>query len=295
MGKRTPSGFFSAEGEEEYLSAYDATLAAWPVPFDSLFLSTRFGSTHVIASGPKEAQPLVLLHAASLSASEWVHNVAELSRRFRTYAVDILGDPGKSLQIESLQGRSDVSQWLLEVLGELGIERAFLCGHSYGGWMTVSLALDAPHRLRKIALLAPAASVYPLAKPVLLSLRTGRFQWMLPTRLVVSATLRGLFTHPEKANEAFLRQFGIGVKRFRFPKGATYPSAYTDEELQRLVTPTLLLIGSNELIYPPQKALARAKRLIPDLQTELIPDAGHALNIDQPELVSSRVLEFFSK
>ena len=55
---------------------------------------------------------------------------------------------------------------------------------------------------------------------------------------------------------------------------------------------TLVLIGKNEVIYDPQKALKRASDQIPNIRTKLIPEAGHLLNVDQPELLNDLLQEF---
>ena len=54
--------FKSPESRMQYIAAYDAMLKKWPVPYKELYIPTRFGNTHVIANGPKDALPLVLLH-----------------------------------------------------------------------------------------------------------------------------------------------------------------------------------------------------------------------------------------
>ena len=53
------SMFKTPEGQAQYLAAYDATLALWPVPVESFDVSTRFGDTHINACGPKSAPPLI--------------------------------------------------------------------------------------------------------------------------------------------------------------------------------------------------------------------------------------------
>src|SRR5262245_29224247 len=57
-----PSPFKNAEGKARFVAAYDAVLKQWPVPYEELDIPTRFGRTHVIAAGPKNAPVLVLLH-----------------------------------------------------------------------------------------------------------------------------------------------------------------------------------------------------------------------------------------
>ena len=56
------SVFKTPEGEVAFLAAYDAAMKLWPVRYEELEVPSRFGTTHIIASGPKDAPPLVLLH-----------------------------------------------------------------------------------------------------------------------------------------------------------------------------------------------------------------------------------------
>ena len=45
--------FTSPEGETEVMSTYEAIMKQWTVPYKELSISTSFGETHVIASGPE--------------------------------------------------------------------------------------------------------------------------------------------------------------------------------------------------------------------------------------------------
>ncbi len=65
------STFKTLGGQGRYWAAYDASLAHWPVPYTTLDVPTPFGSTHVIASGPDQARPLVLLPGNFASATMW--------------------------------------------------------------------------------------------------------------------------------------------------------------------------------------------------------------------------------
>ena len=74
------------------------------------------------------------------------------------------------------------------------------------------------------------------------------------------------------------------------------PTKFSDEELTKTKVPTLLLIGQDEVIYGSIDAtLDRVRRLIPHIQTEIIPNAGHLPNVDQPELVNARILKFLAE
>src|SRR6266542_1458111 len=90
------SPFKSPQGEAEYMAAYDASMCLWPIPYEPMDIRTRFGSTHLVICGPKDAPPLVLLHCFFTSLTNWAYNIADFSRDYRVYALDMMGQPSKS-------------------------------------------------------------------------------------------------------------------------------------------------------------------------------------------------------
>lgn len=101
------SAFRSSAGEAAYFTAYDAALKRWPVPNDELDLSNRFGVTPVVASGPSNAPPLLLLHGYWATLTMWTPNVAEFGQGHRVYAIDVMGQPGKRIPAEPLRNAAD--------------------------------------------------------------------------------------------------------------------------------------------------------------------------------------------
>ena len=285
MKKKLPI-FTTPDGRAKYAAAYEATLSLWKVPYDSVDVKTRYGSTHVNVSGPGDGYPLVLLHGAGLSSSVWFANAAELSAQHRVYAVDVIGDAGKSIAEILLERRLDYAEWLKDLIDGLDIESCNLLGHSYGGWLTLNMALAYPDRLRKIVLLAPAASFKPLSFITKLALHLGEFKIGPPARsMLKAAAAKGTVLE-----ETFVQQTEMAV---RYCSPATiFPTVFSDEELKRIELPALLLIGAAEKIYNPNKAIERAQRWLPNLTAEIIPNAGHLLIMDQPEIINARILEF---
>ena len=288
MKKKLPI-FSSAEGREQYLAAYEAMFSRWQAPHDAIEVKTSYGLTHINASGPGDGYPLVLLHAAGLSSTVWFANITELSAHHRVYAVDVIGDAGKSVADRLLAKRTDYAKWLKEVFDGLSIESCDLLGHSYGGWLTLNMALAYPERLRNIVLLAPAASFRPLGFITKLILYLGEFKIHPPAKsMLKAAAAKGTVLE-----EKFIH---LMEEVTRYCRPATmYPTVFTDQELKLIVLPTLLLIGSAEKIYHPHKAIERAQEWMPHLRAEIIPNAGHLLIMDQPEIINARILEFLSR
>ena len=287
MKKKLPI-YTTAEGRAKYIAAYEAMFSLWKVPYEAIDVKTKFGTTHINVCGPADGYPLVLLHAAGLSSTAWFANIAGLSAHYRVYAVDVIGDAGKSIAECLLEKRSDYAEWLKEVFDGLNIERCHLLGHSYGGWLTLNMALAHPDRLNKIVLLAPAASIYPMGFMTQLGLRLGELKIRPPARFIFKMIA------PKGAvfEETFIHLMEM-VTRYCVP-ATMYPTVYTDKELKQIELPALLLIGAAEKIYNPQKAIKRAQQWMPGLTAEIIPNVGHTLNMEQPEIINTRILKFLS-
>ena len=287
MKKKLPI-FTTAEGRAQYLAAYEDMFSLWKVPHEVIDVKTSYGATHINVSGPAEGKPLVLLHAAGLSSTVWFANIEALSTHKRVYAVDVIGDAGKSVADRLLDQRADYAKWLKEVFDELDIEQCDLVGHSYGGWLTLNMALAYPKRLRKIVLMAPAASFRPLAFITKLIFFLEEFKIHPPAKsMLKAAAAKGTMI-----DETFIH---LMEEVTRYCSSAImYPTVFTDQELKQIELPALLLIGSMEKIYNPNKAIERAQRLMPDLTAEIILNAGHLLFMDQPEIINTLILNFLT-
>ena len=297
----TPRPFKTAAGEAAYLAAYDAAMKLWPVPYEEMNIPGRFGMTHVVVSGPKDAPPLVLLHGYWATLTMWACNIAEFSKDYRVYAIDVMGQPGKSVPDEPVRHAADYVAWLTATLDGLHLNRISLVGMSYGGWLALSYAVAASKRVQRLALLSPAASVLPLVKQF--STR-GLLMVLFPTRFSVTSFMRWLGTK-DNLGDPETRRIGdtvvdliyLGLKHFRIPPETmrVSPTVFSDAELKALHVPTLLLIGDREVIYDPAAALARARQLIPDIEADLVPRSSHDMWVSQHRIVDARVLDFLKR
>jgi pimeloyl-ACP methyl ester carboxylesterase len=282
--------FKSSAGEAKSTAAYEAVLAGWPVPYEELDLPTRFGTSHIIASGPIAAKPIILLHGQDSSATSWIYNIADLSRSFRTYALDMIGDMGKSRPVRLPASREQYAWWLFDVLDQLKIDKADLVGLSYGGFLAVNFAIAHPERVDRMALLAPG--IQNLGAPTVRWANFGMPMIFFPSRFTVKRFIKGASTKGYSRDDLVHVQMIVGMTNRRHV--SFMRPVFEDEELKRIAVPTLLLIGDHEIMYEPQKALDAAALLIPGVRRELIPNAGHMLNSDQPAIVDKLILKFLT-
>lgn len=157
LGK-TDSIYYDPQLKPRLETLYDEKLAQWPVPYETRFVGTRYGKVHVIISGAQDAPPMLLLHAASVSSISWFDNVAALSEKYRVYAIDTIGEPGRS-ELDDVnqhpKSGQDLADLYTEITNQLGIQRAYVVGASYGGFIGLNYARYAPQRVEKMALLGP--------------------------------------------------------------------------------------------------------------------------------------------
>jgi pimeloyl-ACP methyl ester carboxylesterase len=287
-----PTAFKTPAGETAYLAAYDAAMKSWPVPYDEMDVPSRFGTTHVIVSGPQAASALVLLHGYMATSMMWSFNIAALSKDHRVYAVDVMGQPGKSIPGEPIRCTADYVSWLTTILDRLRLDRVSLVGMSFGGWLALNYAVAAPHRLRKLVLLSPAG-LLPMVRQFTMR---GMLMVWLPARFTVKPFL-GWLGFKDRMFANMLDLMYLGMKNFRMPieTARIAPDVVSDENLRRLHVPTLLLIGDQEVISDPAKALERARRLIRDFRGSLVPRSSHEMCVSQHEIVDARILDFLDE
>ena len=141
--------FRSERAREEFLGFYLEKAKRWPLPSETRSVETASGVTFVRISGKASDPPLVLLPGARGSSLMWIPNIAALSARHRTYALDLVTAVGLSKPHKEFTRPEDFVGWLDEVLSVLSPDRSVdLMGISYGGWVAALYASRRPARLR---------------------------------------------------------------------------------------------------------------------------------------------------
>ncbi|MGD9144402.1 MAG: alpha/beta fold hydrolase, partial [Anaerolineae bacterium] len=109
---------------------------------------TNQGVVHYEAYG--RGRPVILLHGWLGSWGTWLGTMEALAPSYRAYALDFWGFGESDKRRESY----DILDFVLLVeqfMERLGIQRAPVIGHSMGGTVALSLALDRPDRVGKVA------------------------------------------------------------------------------------------------------------------------------------------------
>ncbi|MEV0588107.1 alpha/beta fold hydrolase [Nonomuraea sp. NPDC050310] len=281
--------FRDAAAFARYRSAYDRAMRGLPVPGSTRDVSTEFGTVRVYRFGAGDGVPLLLLPGRTAATPMWEPNLAALAARRPVYAIDLLGEPGLSVQTRPFTGSDDQATWLAEVLAALDEERVHLLGVSIGGWSAFHLALRAPERVASVSVLDPAHLFGRITwKVVVVSLGSVVPSFPESWRRRLLSWISG--GADASGDEPVADLISAGMRDFTaFLPPPSYPS---DEQVAGAGVPVLALIAGRSIIHDPRKAALRARRLLPHGVVELWPDASHAINGEFPERVNARVLAF---
>jgi len=283
------AGWTSSERRDVYVEAYRTAQELWSAPVEDLDVPTRYGVTHALVSGPADARPLFLLHAAfNTGAIQWYQNAGRLSQSRRVVALDFVGAPGLSVQTAPILDRADCADWLGDVVESFDLDTCDLVGSSQGGWLSLNFAVAYPSRVAKLALLAPAAALLPFRKAALVSIRLGPFMpgW------TAGPSLKPVFGKRHRVDDRIVALLENSLRHYRFQEHPVIPDVFSDQDLQSVEADTLIMYGDKEIIYDPESALERAESLMKNVETELMPNVGHLLNVEQPEYIDQRLLRF---
>jgi pimeloyl-ACP methyl ester carboxylesterase len=225
----------------------------------------------------------------------WVRNVGPLSQSFRTYAVDIIGEVNKSVPTRPILNHQEFMDWMKDLFDGLQIEKADLVGNSNGGFFALETALNLPERVNKVVLIDPAATFVQMWAWWLRVLIPAHIIAPLigSEQMVLNAYGWLWQDFPMEGSFAELRRISkIAGAGLRPTINRASPRVFSDEELHRIKTPVLLLIGDHEVIYAPARVIRRATHLVAHLTAEMVPNANHSAQYTAPDFVNAKVLEF---
>ena len=290
--KETPDYILNATGKNEsYYKAYDETLKLWNVDFEELYIPTTNGIAHVIVSGPKNGEPLILLHGMNASSTMWYPNIEALTKTHRVFAIDFILEPGKSYLYNDIESVENITAWYNEVLFVLKLDSYHIVGASRGGWLAVHLALKNSKKIKSLVLLSPAQT-FTWIKPST-DLLKNIIALFSSKEKQIEQSLETLSSNPTKINDVYLRQYKIATEIDSINKFMASMQPFTTKELKSLQMPVLVLIGDDDMIN--EKRTVEIANTLPNGKGEVIQNAGHFLTIDQAESVNKKTLDFLKQ
>lgn len=275
--------------KEKLNEIYDAKLAAWPVPYESVFLDTPYGKVHVIVSGNENNPAILLINASALAGWSWIHNVKELSKEYRTFAIDNIGEGGKNEMLAPgniPKTGEEIADFYSGICDQLGIPKAHLVGASIGGFISTNIALHVPERVNKLVLLG-AMGYGSTAKTVIaMTLAQG-----FPIKPVQNVTFKWAFGDDMTVTNSFGEWFRIYMKGL--VPTPIKPTTFSASQLKQLQVPTLAYFGTKDGVIGNAVVAKTLAENIPKVEIRIV-ESGHLIGAELSSNVNQEILEFLN-
>ena len=240
--------------------------------------------------GEGEGVPLVLLHGFGGDINIWVFNQEALAEGGRTvYAVDLPGHGGSTKDV----GEGDLTSLVRVVegfMGEMGVEKAHLFGHSMGGAVAASLAIQHPEKVQSLSLIASAGLGEEINGDYIEGFIAAN------RRKEMKNALGLLFATPDLVN----RQLVNDVIRFKRLDGVDealrkladnlFPNGKQADvpDLSGVEVPMLVVWGREDKIVP----VAHSENAPTNARVEVLDDTGHMPQMEASGQTNRLIGEF---
>ena len=243
---------------------------------------------HLSQEAVEETPPVVLLHGLGGMHLFWPPQIRRIPR-YRVFALDLPGH-GKSSQGGGLQSVEAYADEIVAWMEAVSLHRAVFVGHCLGGAIALSLGMRYPERVLGLGLVASGmrinipqdiqadASSEATYYKAVQRLVSWSFGSEVPEQLTEFAAEQLRAVRPSVLNGDLLALEGFDC----------------NERLAEIRLPTLIIGGEEDRITPVRYSQLLA-HIIPGAVLQVIPQAGHMLMLEQPDLVAKGLVDFLEK
>jgi pimeloyl-ACP methyl ester carboxylesterase len=244
-------------------------------------------------------QPVLFIQGLGVDHRGWAGVTRPLSSRFRCVSSDNR-DVGRSAQVEAEYDVLDMASDALGLLDALGIAQADIVGVSMGGVIAQEMAIRHPERVRRLVLVTTYTSGDPRGSAIFES--QAMLRRTLGREEYCRATFWSAYSHQDYRRDGFIDEM---VRRTagndlwqpqeayeRHVRAVT--SASTEGRLGKIVAPTLILAGAEDILTPMRFSSLLARE-IAGSRLEVIEGAGHGMIWSCPEVVVEHVGAFLGE
>jgi len=244
--------------------------------------------------------PVVLIHGLSSYHSYWEHQIPHLAERYRVLAIDLPGY-GQSARPDA----SYTPPWFASVVSgwmdAIGVAKAPIVGHSMGGQISLTLALQEPQKVEALVLSGPAGfERFTKGEADTIKAFWTESRALHTSETELRATFTGVvFNRPDAGVERLLQE-RVRMRDTAAFRGTSVAVARSIagmvdhpvlDRLGEIAVPTLVVYGTDDRMIPnpvfhggrTRSIGAAAVKALPHAELVMLPGAGHTGHHDDPE------------
>jgi pimeloyl-ACP methyl ester carboxylesterase len=246
------------------------------------------------SSGP----PVILIHGLGGGAGDWGQTILALASKYHVYAPDNVGFGQSDKPIVNYRVATLV-EFIDQFYQKLGIEKATVVGHSFGGWIAAAFAIAHPQRVDKLALVSAAGysstgwarretlkELYPALNPSTTADMKRLFELLFYDKAMsADANVVSALTRKYKTGDAY----AINSLIDSILRG----EGFIDDKVKTIKAPTLVIWGREDRLNPLAMGAAYA-RDISGAQKVIIEQCGHMPQLEKAPALNSALLKFLA-
>lgn len=256
----------------------------------------RAGSTiHYWLTGPENGPLVTFTHGASMDHRMFREQVpAVAARGYRVLTWDVRGH-GVSKPLGENFSVPAIAEDLRAIIDLLGYEKAVLAGQSFGGYVCQEFLLHYPERVEALVVVGSTCITALTSRLELLALKLSPLMFkMWPEGNLKKLIAKNTAIKPEVQGYAYEAVQRLSKAEFLTVWKAVANSLH-EEPHHRVNRPFLLTHGEHDRAGNIAKTAPGWAEREPDCRYEVIPDAGHNANQDNPEFFNRVLLEFLNE
>ena len=236
-----------------------------------------------------EGPVVVLIHGTNLDRRMWEDEVAWLKHHARVLSYDLRGQGESDHPTQAYANHSD----LLRLLDEIGVKEVSLVALSAGAQVALDVALAAPQRVQHLVLVSPSLSGYvpkempPFFADLGTALRARDFDRANEV-LLASSIMSVPPEHEDRVRTMVEENERLWTIPYSLVEQASPPAI---ERLEEVETPTLVLVGENDMEAIRAQSVLLERRLA-DARRLSFAGGGHLLNLTSPDSFRAAVSAF---
>lgn len=277
----------SQEGKKAIMKLYDSKLHDLNIKYDSKYIDTSYGKTHILITGNPQNPPCIIVHGSNACAPIALETYTNLKSQYQVFAVDVLAQPNKSA--ESRMSMKDLSygKWMNEIIKTLELRQVTLAGFSFGGLVILKTLEDNENNIKEVFLTAPAyivngnpiKALFKIFIPMKKYIKTRNIKYL-------KKFLSELFSEPDDFAISYLSKVFL-----EFEMDFTPVPTISTKAARNIKTPIHLIGAGQDMMFPGKKMLKRASKIFPSLQEMvLLNDSKHVQNMKDNIKVEQMIL-----
>lgn len=245
--------------------------------------------------GPDDAPVIIFIHGFPLNKSMWDTQVETLKKNYRVIAYDIRGHGNSDRGIDNFFIELFVND-LLRLMEKLGIQKSILCGLSLGGYIAVNAVLKYPDRFDGLILndtqcIADTPEIRENRCNAIIRIKEKGVE-QYADEIIKNLFAQETFTKNKNVIDA-VKEMIISTPKQSLCNTlhALAERKETCTQLHEINIPVLIMVGKEDKITP-IAAARQMHELILNSKLEIIQQAGHLSNLEDPAAFNTHLVKF---